>query len=192
MYARLSALLMVGGLCSGTQASAAVDERCGSLQACVGAVRKLAAVPGPYAQATTPAETALLARLRSFDGAVPQLVALLADSDDAVANIAAVGLRDADTIDPIFLPQVRAGLDRRLGWLAPALGRMPSDAAAREAVARLLRGLEAIAPQYPGVCFAVPRESEIVEDRPAAWAFVPDGLLTDETRMRLGSLLLEL
>ena len=67
--------------------------------------------------------------------------------------------------------------------------RLPAHS---EAVARLLRGLEAIAPQYPGVCFAVPRESEIVEDRPAAWAFVPDGLLTDETRMRLGSLLLEL
>jgi HEAT repeat protein len=138
MHARLSALLLVSGLCIGASCAPAGEAPCASLQACVGAVRKLAAVPGPYAQTTTIAETALLARLRSFDGAVPQLVALLEDPDDAVANIAAVGLRDAEYIDPVFLPQIIAGLDRGLGWLAPALGRMPSDAAAREAVARLL------------------------------------------------------
>jgi hypothetical protein len=52
--------------------------------------------------------------------------------------MAAKGLRDAPQIDPVYLPQIIAGLDRDLGWLAPALGHIPTDAAAHEAVKRLL------------------------------------------------------
>lgn len=54
-----------------------------------------------------------------------------------------------------------------------------------QVVSALLAGLQALAPQYPGVSFAVPDESQIVDSRPAAWAFVPDGLLTEDQRHAL-------
>ena len=58
-----------------------------------------------------------------------------------------------------------------------------------QVVGALLAGLQALAPQYPGVSFAVPDESQIVDERPAVWAFVPDGLLSQEQREALGSAL---
>lgn len=54
-----------------------------------------------------------------------------------------------------------------------------------QVVSTLLAGLQALAPQYPGVSFAVPDESQIVVARPAAWAFVADGLLTEDKRHAL-------
>jgi hypothetical protein len=138
MRTSLPPFLLVCCLWSTPGCALNVDTPCTSLDQCIAELRTLAQTPAPYSSTMTPQEIALLAQLRSFEGAVPRLVALLADPNDAVANIAAVGLRDAEYIDPMFLPQIIAGLDRGLGWLAPALGRMPSDAAAREAVARLL------------------------------------------------------
>lgn len=81
---------------------------------------------------------AIIDRLNSFDGAVARLVPLLADPDEDIANAAAEALRDAKWIDPVYLPQIRKGLDRGLGWLPPALGRMDSREAAKEAVNRYL------------------------------------------------------
>lgn len=83
-------------------------------------------------------DSALIAKLAPVEEAVAPLIALLADDDLRVAGLAAATLRDAPRIDARYLPEVRAGLDRGLGWLAPALARMPGDAAAREAVARFL------------------------------------------------------
>lgn len=54
-----------------------------------------------------------------------------------------------------------------------------------ELVVNLLNGLSALAPLYPGVAFAVPEEKWIVHDRAAAWAFIPDGHLTQEQRTAL-------
>lgn len=54
-----------------------------------------------------------------------------------------------------------------------------------QVVSALLEGLRALAPQYPGVSFAVPDERQIVDERPAAWAFVPDGLLSENQRHAL-------
>ncbi|KSQ21599.1 hypothetical protein APB26_31935 [Pseudomonas aeruginosa] len=53
----------------------------------------------------------------------------------------------------------------------------------------LKRKLALLAPQYPGAEFCVPAESEICNDRPAAWVFVPEGLLTLEQRNALGDAL---
>lgn len=61
-----------------------------------------------------------------------------------------------------------------------------------EMVDRLLKRLDALAPQFPGVSFAVPAESEVIDDRPAAWAFVPCSLLSQEQREALGSALMAL
>jgi len=61
-----------------------------------------------------------------------------------------------------------------------------------QVVSALLAGLQALAPQYPGVSFAVPDESQIMDERPAAWAFVPDGLLTEDQRHALSHALLSL
>src|SRR5690606_10998833 len=51
---------------------------------------------------------------------------------------AAYMLRDAPQIDPADLPQIIEGLDGELGWLAPALARIGTDGAAKEAVDRYL------------------------------------------------------
>lgn len=77
-------------------------------------------------------------QILAFAGAVDALIPLLEDRDERVAEIASYVLRDAPAIDPAYLPQLRAGLDRGLGWLAPALARIGTDEAAKEAVDRYL------------------------------------------------------
>jgi len=61
-----------------------------------------------------------------------------------------------------------------------------------EVVKALLEGMKPLAKRFPGVQFAVPDETQIINDRPAAWAFVADGLLTAEQRKELGMALLDL
>lgn len=61
-----------------------------------------------------------------------------------------------------------------------------------EVVNALLKDMEPLANKFPGVQFAVPDESVIINDRPAAWAFVPDGMLTAEQREELGKAMLDL
>ena len=59
-------------------------------------------------------------------------------------------------------------------------------------VRRLLMNMAPLTAQFPGVSFCVPEESEIINDRPAAWAFVPDGNLSSEQREELGMALYDL
>lgn len=134
----LLAALFAGVFLVHARSACAEPADCNTLDACLANLREMAKAPGNYAIQATPEETVFITKLLSFDDAVPKLIPLLADPDDNVANIAAAALRDAKYIDPAFLPQVKAGLDRGLGWLPPALGRIQSDNAAREAVARLL------------------------------------------------------
>jgi hypothetical protein len=61
-----------------------------------------------------------------------------------------------------------------------------------EVVSVLLEGMKPLADKFPGVLFAVPPASEVINDRPAGWAFVPDGLLNAEQRKELGSAMLNL
>jgi hypothetical protein len=61
-----------------------------------------------------------------------------------------------------------------------------------EVVKALLDGMQPLAARYPGVQFAVPDKSQVINDRPAAWAFIPDGLLSAEQREELGKALLDL
>lgn len=56
---------------------------------------------------------------------------------------------------------------------------------------QLLQGLDSLASLYPGVAFAVP-VAEQPDSKPAAWAFVPEGLLDDHQRRALGEYLLGL
>lgn len=63
------------------------------------------------------------------------------------------------------------------------LAKLPARAAV---IANLIVGLKALESQYPGVQFAVPDPVHVYEERPAAWAFVPDGLLDDQQREALG------
>ncbi len=59
-------------------------------------------------------------------------------------------------------------------------------------VRRLLAHMAPLTARFPGVSFCVPEESEIINDRPAAWAFVPDGHLSPEQREELGLALYDL
>jgi len=59
-------------------------------------------------------------------------------------------------------------------------------------VKALLAQMTQLAEKFPGVLFAVPHEAEVYNGRPAAWAFVADGLLSESQRAELGSALLAL
>lgn len=59
-------------------------------------------------------------------------------------------------------------------------------------VKALLEGIAKLATEYPMVEFCIPHESQIINDRPAVWAFVADGVLSEEQRAALGSALLAL
>lgn len=84
-------------------------------------------------------DDALIERLLSFGPEiVPALVDMLADPNESAAELAGFALRETKHLDRRFLPQIKAGLDRGLGWLAPALCRMEGDDVAREAVARFV------------------------------------------------------
>ena len=61
-----------------------------------------------------------------------------------------------------------------------------------EMVKIILDGLAKIAPDFPEVEFCVPEEHHIINDRPAAWAFVKDGLLDKAGREKLGMALLSI
>src|SRR5690606_19615953 len=108
------------------------------LSACVQELRAMAqAKDNPYSSVGADSEK-LKQRILSQPGAVDALIPLLKDPDERVADLAAFTLRDAPTIDPVYLPQIREGLDRDLGWLAPALARIGTEEAAKEAVNRYL------------------------------------------------------
>lgn len=111
---------------------------CTSLEICVGSLQMLAKAPPRTSEARAQAE-ALFARISTFAGADAALVPLLESTDIAVSELAGRVLRDVPHIDPAYLPEIRRGLDRGLGWLAPALARMDTDEAAGEAVQRYLR-----------------------------------------------------
>ncbi|HCE7247037.1 TPA: hypothetical protein NHR53_005583 [Pseudomonas aeruginosa] len=63
---------------------------------------------------------------------------------------------------------------------------------AEEVIAYLKTELKEIAPRFPGVELCIPSEAEICNGRPAVWAFVRDGLLTDDQRDALGTALASL
>ena len=136
-------LLLVPAHAVEPQASAT----CGSVDACVQQLRLLAKQDRDFGSSMAPAESRLLKTMRLQPGATGALVQLLEDPDENVANLAAAGLRDVKVIDPVYFPQIVRGLDRGLGWLAPALGRIDTSEAADEAVARLLVSEDAPANQ---------------------------------------------
>ena len=136
-------LFLVPSVAAEPQVSAA----CGSLDACLQQLRVLAKQGRDFGSSMTSTQSDLLVQVRRHPGAVDALVPLLEDPDENLANIAAAGLRDAKVIDPKYFPQIVRGLDRGLGWLAPALGRIDTDEAADEAVARLLVSEDAPANQ---------------------------------------------
>lgn len=57
---------------------------------------------------------------------------------------------------------------------------------------QILRFIAAAAPEYPDVEFCIPEPGMVVSDRPALWAFVPDGLLDAAARGKLGNAILSL
>lgn len=58
-----------------------------------------------------------------------------------------------------------------------------------EVIKTLLAGMKLLAEKFPGVQFGVPDEANIIQNRPAAWAFVADGLLNEQQREELGKAL---
>ena len=122
-----------------TAAFASASTDCTSLDDCIDRIADLGRATDANRQLSAEQRVLIDAVLNFGEPAVSPLVALLSDPDEGVANLAAAALRDAPRIDPSHLPAVRAGLDRELGWLAPALGRMHDDEAAREAVVRFLK-----------------------------------------------------
>lgn len=114
-------------------------ETCATLETCIARLRSIARDRKDDSfGGMGRAEDQAAERLRTLPGVVDAMIPLLTDADIGVANLASYVLRDVVSIDARFLPQIKAGLDRDLDWLAPALGRIDTDEAAHEAVARLL------------------------------------------------------
>jgi hypothetical protein len=111
-------------------------DTCASLDACIERMRVLAR--GRELGGLGPEDTALIKRITEFGDVVPRLIPFLKDPDEGIADFTGAVLRDVERIDARYLPEIRAGLDRGLGWLPPALGRIDDPAAAREAVQRFL------------------------------------------------------
>ncbi|WP_161786936.1 HEAT repeat domain-containing protein [Noviluteimonas dokdonensis] len=107
---------------------------CGSLEACVTEMRAFVAAKDPREVKHWDAAKVLVARVLTFDGAQARLVALLADPDRRMADLASTGLVEGPAVDPRFLPQLVAGLDRNLYNLPIALGTIHTDEAARHLV----------------------------------------------------------
>lgn len=70
--------------------------------------------------------------------AIPRLIELLSHPNKDVAEIAADALGHTDEIDKKYLPKIIIGLDRGIGGLPNALGRINCPEAAKETVRRYL------------------------------------------------------
>jgi HEAT repeat protein len=140
MRRRSTVLIILGvGIAMICAAAWSRSSDCVTLDACVLELRSIAHAPGLAAGRMGEQESAIAERMVAMDGALPVLIALLADPDKAVAQVAAKALHEYHgTVDPKYLPQIRAGLDRKLGWLPIILGSIPSGDAAREAVQRFM------------------------------------------------------
>lgn len=117
--------------------SGASTEACQDLGACIRELRELGKKENKYG-GMGPEATQLKGEILAFSGAVEALVPLLEDPNEQVAELASYALRDAPAIDSIHLPNILRGMDRGLGWLAPALARIGTEEAAAEAVDRFL------------------------------------------------------
>lgn len=102
-------------------------------------------------------EQAYIERIKNYQElAVPYLIELLSHEDIDVAEIAAAALAGCSPIDAKHLPKIIEGLDRGIGWLPAALGKINSEDASKEAVKRYLEASssphnqEAVAVQQQG------------------------------------------
>ncbi len=112
-------------------------DACQTLAVCTQQLREIAQTKDKF-RGMGPDATRMKQQILAFPGAVDALIPLLEDPDERIAELASYVLRDAPAIDPAYLPRLRAGLDRGLSWLAPALARIGTDEAAKEAVDRYL------------------------------------------------------
>ena len=114
-------------------------DACDSVDKCIKRIYEVAVPPESLYQDISQEERAVIDRILTFEAtAVADLVDLLDDPNENVAQIGAAALRDVKQIDKKYLPQIIAGLDRKLAWLPPALGRIDSPDAAKEVVKRYL------------------------------------------------------
>ena len=136
MRFRKLVILMLLALPAGSGNSAS-SKACQDLGACIHELRELAKKENEYG-GMGPEADQLKRQILGLPAAVNALVPLLADPNEQLAELAAYALRDAPAIDPVHLPKIIGGMDRGLGWLAPALARIGTEAAAKEAVDRYL------------------------------------------------------
>lgn len=118
-------------------ASAVELDACNSIDACMERLQAMASQPRAVHGDIKKEESAVGNKLASFgDPAVDVLVPLLKDRNPQVVLIASYALRNTKHIDAKYLPDIVAALDSKdnSGWLAPALARIGTDEAAREAV----------------------------------------------------------
>jgi hypothetical protein len=71
-------------------------------------------------------------------------------------------------------------------------GYMASLKPHSDAVAHILKMLQDNAERFPQVEMCIPAPSEIANDRPAAWAFMPSGAMTEDQREELAGFLLSI
>jgi len=84
-------------------------------------------------------EQAVIKRLLELgEEGMAQIMKMLEELDPHVARLGAVALREAEVIDPSYLPQIAKALKRDVAWLAPALAAIGTADAAEIAVRKYL------------------------------------------------------
>lgn len=138
-YAFLGFLLMSNSSILLAQVKPEKLDSCNTVENCIARIFEVAEPDMSLYQDISPKERAVINRILVFEPQpIEQLVDLLDDPNLNVAQIAGSALRDVKSIDKKYLPQITAGLDRDIGWLPPALGRIDSPEAAQLAVKKFL------------------------------------------------------
>lgn len=113
---------------------------CQTIEACVRLARDAARPAEASYRSLNDTERQIADRLKSFGpSAVPALIELLNDRNPDASEIAGYALRDIESIDPQYLPDLNRAMRRGDGWIPPAIGRIPTDEAARLLVDQLFR-----------------------------------------------------
>ncbi len=115
------------------------SDECETTKACISRISEVLDTEARPGRSPSSKELAIVKKLLELgDTAMPSIVGLLENDNELIARIGAYALREAEQIDESYLPQILKGLDKDVSWLAPALAKIGTPEAAKEAVQRFL------------------------------------------------------
>jgi len=115
------------------------SDACETVEACISRITEVLDTKSSPGRSPSSKELAVIKKLLEFgNDAMPAIVGLLENDNKLIARIGAYALRESEQIDELYLPQIVVALDKDISWLAPALAKIGTPKAAKEAVKRFL------------------------------------------------------